>query len=124
MTMNSFSIYLDICTAQQEGGGEEGEAQSPEPRRDSDSRAHNGPLCPPATAPSSSTTPSTQRPVYLPPGPGSVSGATPAGPPHTRCQTLCPRALAWQPHTFLGTPPSLCPTPLPATPTQTPPLAS
>lgn len=121
MTMNSFSIYLDICTAQQEGGGEEGEAQSPggtvTPER---TMAH----CAPPMAPPPSTTPSTQRPVYRPPGPGSASGATPAGPPHTRCQTLCPRALAWQPHTFLGTPPSLCPTPLPATPTRTPPLAS
>lgn len=29
MTLNSFSIYLDICIAQWEGDGEEGEAQSP-----------------------------------------------------------------------------------------------
>lgn len=39
------SIYLDIWTAQWEGDGVEGEAQSP--RSDSDSRAHNGPLCAP-----------------------------------------------------------------------------
>lgn len=100
MTMNSSSIYLDTCTAQWEGGGEEREAQSPGVTMTPEyTMAHCAPPCPP----SSSTTPSTWCPVYLPPGPGSISGATPAGPTHRHCQTLCPRALAWQQHAFLGT---------------------
>lgn len=66
---------------------------SPESRSDSDSRAYNGPLCPPPAPmfPSSSITPSTRHPVYLPPGPGSISGATPTKPTHRHCQTLCLR---------------------------------
>lgn len=103
VSMTTSSICLNICIAQWEGCRES--------RSEGNSRAHNGPLCP--CIPLPFTTPSTQRPVYLPPGPGSISGATPAGPTHRHCQTLCPQALGLAVMPFLGIPPSFCPTPSP-----------
>ena len=94
-TLNSSSTHLDVCKAQREGDREEGEAQSPGVTV---SGAHNSPLCP-SLSPSSSPTQSTQHPVYLPPGPGSISGATPTRPTHRHCQTLCPRAWFGKQHT-------------------------
>lgn len=96
----SASICLHICTGEWEGAGEEGEAQS------SKVKAHNGPLYPhPGSSSPSSTTPIGQRPVYLPSGPGSISGATPTGPTHRHCQALCAHEPeAWQQYTSLGTP--------------------
>lgn len=105
--LHSFPIYLDICPAQWEGDGEEGEAQSPgvtvTPEH---TMAHCAHPTPTPGSPSSSTTPSTQRPVYLPPGPGSISGATSTGLLHRHCQALCPRGRAWQQGSSLHSPPS------------------
>lgn len=78
--MTAPSICLDICTAQLEmrvsRGNTGGDSSS--------TMAHCGSMPLPHL-----TTPSTQHPVYLPPGAGLLSGAPPRRTTHGHCGTLC-----------------------------------
>lgn len=123
MTMNSSSIYLDTCTAQWEGGGEEREAQSPGVTMTPEyTMAHCAPPCPPPPPPRPAhgvlfTCLQDLAPSQVPLQPGLRTGIA--------------KPFAHEPWPGSSTPswglspsPSLCPSPLPATPTQTPPLGS
>lgn len=122
MTLNSSSTYLSICTAQWEGDRDEGEAQSPgvtvAPEH---TIAHCAPPpCPPPPPPHPAhsilfTCLQDLAPSQVPLQLGPRTGIAKPSAHEPRLGSRTPP---------LGHPPTLCPTPLPSTPTQTPPLGS